>query len=296
MLRFARISKLAIRHIASCNAVRQGDTLRLAHLHMSCFSPVPAHHPVLLSMAFPIHAASHPLVSTSLNSSAYSYAFHASCLRSALLLFLSSNLFPCAAVFPIFALFCQALDLPFIFLFARPVANGAVYPTPAFFSQHIFISYTHSYPSEQRLPSASPLSKHSERKVVAFPHLLSFILHAAAPHSHVLVSSFPVHPEKCSGTRPTSLHKLQHQKSLLPHCHTFLLHLWPWDCSCAIRRGCSELLCPRRVGFGSAKMRWRVERRRCADWMVEDVGRRNARDDRGEYVERATKWLLFGVS
>lgn len=183
MLRFARISKLAIRHIASCNAVRQGDTLRLAHLHMSCFSPVPAHHPVLLSMAFPIHAASHPLVSTSLNSSAYSYAFHASCFRNALLLFLSSNLFRCAAVFPIFALFCQALDLPFIFLFARPVANGAVYPTPAFFSQHIFISYTHFYPSEQRLPSASPLSKHSERKVVAFPHLLSFVLHAAAPQS-----------------------------------------------------------------------------------------------------------------
>jgi hypothetical protein len=56
---------------------------------------------------------------------------------------------------------------------------------------------------------------------------LSFILHAAAPHSHVLVSSFPVHPEKCSGTRPTSLHKFQHQKSLLPHCHIFLLHLWP---------------------------------------------------------------------
>jgi hypothetical protein len=113
MLRFAHISMLAIRHITSCNAVRQGDTLRLAHLHMSCFSPVPAHHLVLLSMEFPINAAFHPLVSTSLNYSAYSYAFHASYLHNALLLFLSSNLFACAAVFPIFALFCQALDLPF---------------------------------------------------------------------------------------------------------------------------------------------------------------------------------------
>jgi hypothetical protein len=56
-----------------------------------------------------------------------------------------------------------------------------------------------------------------------------------------------------------------------------------------------QLLCPRRVGFGSVKMRWRAERRWCVDWTAEDFGRWKARNDYGEDVERATKRLLFGI-